>query len=168
MKSIQKLPVQERPREKLFNLSAEHLSDHELMVILLGKGTRGAPVHQLAERILALMDSKNGWPSMMDLLKIPGIGPAKAALLNAAMEFARRRIHPRGIPIRKPAHLLPHIRHYADRKQEHFLCTSLNGAGEIIATRVVTIGLVDSAPVHPREVFAEPIIAGSVEAHSWL
>jgi DNA repair protein RadC len=52
---------------------------------------------------------------------------------------------------------LPLIRHYADRKQEHFLCISLNGANEVITTRVVSVGLVNKTQVHPREVFADPI-----------
>ena len=46
---------------------------------------------------------------------------------------------------------------YADRKQEHFICISINGANEVITTRVVTIGLVNKSQVHPREVFADPL-----------
>jgi len=45
----------------------------------------------------------------------------------------------------------------ADRKQEHFLCISLNGANEVIATRTISVGLVNKTQVHPREVFADPI-----------
>jgi DNA repair protein RadC len=53
--------------------------------------------------------------------------------------------------------VLPLIRHLADRKQEHFVCVSLNGANEVIATRIVSVGLVNRTQVHPREVFADPI-----------
>ena len=56
-----------------------------------------------------------------------------------------------------PADLLPHVRHYADRKQEHFLCASINGANEILNIRVISIGLIDRSPVHPREVFADAL-----------
>ena len=49
------------------------------------------------------------------------------------------------------------IQHMADRKQEHFLCISLNGAYEVIAVRTVSVGLVNKTQVHPREVFADPI-----------
>ncbi len=56
-----------------------------------------------------------------------------------------------------PADVLPLIRHYADRKQEHFICISINGANEVITTRVVSVGLVNKTQVHPREVFADPI-----------
>ena len=85
------------------------------------------------------------------------MGPAKAALIAAAMEFARRRIRPEGLRISFPPDVLPLIRHYADRKQEHFICVSLNGANEVIASRVVSVGLVNKTQVHPREVFADAI-----------
>ena len=49
------------------------------------------------------------------------------------------------------------MRHYADRKQEHFLCASVNGANEILNIRVVSIGSLDRSPVHPREVFADAL-----------
>ena len=45
----------------------------------------------------------------------------------------------------------------ADRKQEHFLCISLNGAYEVIAVRTVSVGLVNKTQVHPREVYADPL-----------
>ena len=43
------------------------------------------------------------------------------------------------------------------RRKSYFLCISLNGANEVIEKRVVTIGLLDKSPVHPREVFADVI-----------
>ena len=45
----------------------------------------------------------------------------------------------------------------AGKQQEHFVCISLNGANEVIEKRVVTVGLLDRSPVHPREVFADVI-----------
>jgi DNA repair protein RadC len=53
--------------------------------------------------------------------------------------------------------VLPLIRHYADRRQEHFICVSINGVNEVIKSRVVSEGLVNKTQVHPREVFADPI-----------
>ena len=52
---------------------------------------------------------------------------------------------------------IPLIQHFADRKQESFIVISLNGAHEVLAIRVVSIGLVNRTIVHPREVFADPI-----------
>jgi DNA repair protein RadC len=92
-----------------------------------------------------------------DLTQFEGVGDAKATLILAAIEFARRRIKPEGAKIETPADLLPHVRHYADRKQEHFLCATINGANEILNIRVVSIGLIDRSPVHPREVFADAL-----------
>ena len=86
-----------------------------------------------------------------------GIGNAKAALILAAIEFTRRRVKPEGFKINTPKDIFPHIKHYADRKQEHFLCASINGANEVMNIRVVSIGLVNTTQVHPREVFADPL-----------
>ena len=94
---------------------------------------------------------------MEHLLAVEGVGLAKAALIAAALEFARRRIRPHGMKIALPTDVYPLIRHIADRRQEHFMCVSLNGANEVIAVRTVSVGLVNRALVHPREVFADPI-----------
>lgn len=155
---IQDIPEQDRPREKLLNSGAAALSDQELLAVLLGKGTRAMDVMTLAAKLAKVIDRKGLDVGPDDLREFGGVGDAKAALLLAALEFARRRIKPDGARIEAPADLLPHIRHYADRRQEHFLCASLNGANEIIQVRVVSIGLVDRSPVHPREVFADALV----------
>jgi DNA repair protein RadC len=43
------------------------------------------------------------------------------------------------------------------KKQEYFVCFSLDSSGQIITRRIVTIGLLDFTLVHPREVFAGPL-----------
>ena len=91
-------------------------------------------------------------------MEIDGIGIAKASALTAAIEFVRRRIKPEGLKIKKPTDILPLIQHYKDRHQEHFLSISINGANEVINTRVVTIGLVNQSQIHPREIFADVIL----------
>ncbi len=156
-KRITDIPKIDRPREKLQKKGAEALSDLELMAILVGKGTEGHDVMSIAKRILKILDSDDKKPNLKELQKIEGVGPAKATLIAAALEFARRRIRPEGLKISFPPDVLPLIRHYADRKQEHFICISVNGANEIITSRVVSVGLVNKTQVHPREVFADPI-----------
>src|SRR3989338_7764568 len=151
------LPPHDRPREKFKAKGSESLSDQELLAILLGSGTKKSDVLKVAEHILKEIDgSKKKW-RLADLQKIEGVGEAKAMQILAAMEFARRRIQPAGFKISFPADVVPLIRHYADRKQEHLICVTLNGANEIIATRVVTVGLADKIQVHPRELFADPL-----------
>jgi len=157
MKKIRDIPKLDRPREKLQQKGAEGLSDLELMAILLGKGIKGHDVLTVADRILKALDGNKGQVNLEELQKIEGVGLAKATLIAAALEFARRRIRPEGLKISFPADVLPLIQHYADRKQEHFICISINGANEVIASRVVSVGLVNRTQVHPREVFADPI-----------
>lgn len=156
-KRITELPRHDRPREKIHSKGAGALSDEELVAILLGSGIKGHDVMTVAGRIVRLVDDHHGRPDLADLQRLEGVGPAKAALISAALEFARRRIRPEGTKIKTPIDVLPLIHHYSDRKQEHFLCLSLNGANEVITTRVVSIGLVNKTQVHPREVFADPI-----------
>lgn len=167
--TIQQLPAADRPREKLLRKGAAALSDQELLAVLLGKGSAGMDVLTLAGKLARLIDQKGLQVKAEDLTQFEGVGDAKATLILAAIEFARRRIKPEGVKIETPADLLPHVRHYADRKQEHFLCASINGANEILNIRVVSIGLIDRSPVHPREVFADALgdrAAAVIVAHN--
>ena len=156
-KRIRDIPKHDRPREKILRVGAAALSDQELLAVLLGRGTAGQDVMKLARALVKVVDEKGPDLRAEDLIEHEGVGDAKATLILAAMEFARRRIRPAGAKIETPSDLLPHVRHYADRKQEHFLCATLNGANELLNIRVVSIGLVDRSPVHPREVFAEAL-----------
>jgi len=157
MKRIKDIPREDRPREKLLQKGAKALSDQELIAVLLGRGTEGHDVLSVAGQVLKTLDNNNCNPGLKELQDIEGMGPAKAAMIEAALEFSRRRIRPEGLRISFPPDVLPLIRHYADRKQEQFICISLNGANEVIAHRVVSVGLVNKTQVHPREVFADPI-----------
>jgi DNA repair protein RadC len=157
MKKIKDIPSNERPREKLLKQGAQVLSDKELLAIILGKGTKENDVLSLSKKIVKIIDEKGLAFSAHDITNIKGIGNAKAASISAAFEFVRRRIKPEGLKIIFPADVLPLIQHYGDRKQEHFLCVSINGANEVMNVRVVTIGLVNKSHVHPREVFADVI-----------
>lgn len=156
-KTIDQIPEADRPREKLLRKGASALSDQELLAILLGKGTPAIDVMTLAEKLAKVVDEKGLNLRAEDLKQFGAVGDAKATLILAAIEFARRRIKPEGAKIETPADLLPHVRHYADRKQEYFLCATINGANEILNIRVVSIGLIDRSPVHPREVFADAL-----------
>lgn len=166
---IRDIPKQERPREKALRLGAAALSDQELLAVLLGKGTIRTDVLKLAARLAKVIDEKGVTVTARDLREFDGVGDAKAALIIAGLEYARRRIKPEGAKIKTPADLLPHVRHFADRRQEHFLCASVNGANELLNIHVVSIGLVDRTSVHPREVFASALedrASGVMVAHN--
>jgi DNA repair protein RadC len=127
------------------------------LAILLGTGIQGKNVFVLAEEVLKTLDSNNYKISINNLLTISGLGKAKSTLITAALELSRRILCPDRKKITSPADALPFINHYSDREQEHFLCLSLNGAHEVIKSRVVSIGLVNRTLVHPREIFSDPL-----------
>jgi DNA repair protein RadC len=151
------LPPDLRPREKLLTSGPDTLSDRELLSILLNSGIKGKNVSVLAGDLLDRLDRSNEIPPVKELAQMTGIGVAKASAVVAMLEFGRRRWGNRGRRIRTAVDLYNLIRHYADCRQERFLCVSMNGAHEVLATRIVTIGLVNRTIVHPREVFADVI-----------
>lgn len=169
MRKIADIPKNDRPREKLQQKGPQALSDIELLAVLIGSGTKGNDVMSVAKRVLTVLDGKNEKVSFNSITEIEGVGLAKATLIVAALELARRRIRPEGIKITFPQDVLPLIANYVDRKQEHFICISINGANEVIACRVVSVGLVNKTQVHPREVYADPVTdraAAIIVAHN--
>ena len=154
---IQDLPDADRPREKLVRRGAASLSDVELLAVLLGSGTRRTGVLDLASRILRTLDGRLGSGNLDKLQSIAGVGEAKACQIEAALELARRHIAKGRHVVREAADALPYLQSIRGKNQEHFVCVSLNGASEVIESRIVTVGLLDTNQVHPREVFSDPI-----------
>ena len=151
------LSKEDRPRERLIRSGPQSLSDQDLLSIVLGSGIKGKNVTLLARDLLSKLDTVREIPTVSELCNLSGLGESKSCLVAAMLEFGRRK-WASGQRIRKPDDIFNLIRHYADRRQEKFLCLSLNGAHEVLAVRIVTIGLVNRTIVHPREVFADPIL----------
>ena len=150
------LAKEDRPRERLIRAGPESLSDEELLSIILVSGIRGKNVTLLSQELLFKLETWKGIPSVSELRRLVGVGMAKACTVAAMLEFGRRK-WASGQRIRHPEDIFNLIRHHADRRQERFLCLSLNGAHEVLAVRIVTIGLVNRTIIHPMEVFADPI-----------
>ena len=144
-------------RERLAESGVGALADFELVAAVLGSGTRGTEVRELAAGLLGSVDLSGGVPSPDELGRIRGIGKARACMLSAALELGRRYYGHRNARIASPADAWQLVRHFDDRKQERFLCVILNGANEVLDVRQVTVGLVNRTIVHPREVFAEAV-----------
>jgi DNA repair protein RadC len=106
-KRISDIPKSDRPREKLQQKGAAALSDLELLAVLLGSGTKKHDVMTPANNILKVIDQSGGTADVNALQQIEGVGSARAALITAALEFARRRIRPEGTKISSPAEVLP-------------------------------------------------------------
>jgi DNA repair protein RadC len=158
MKKMKDVPEQDRPREKIAKKGAAALTDIELIEALLGRGTKNRDVRAIARDIAARTSDRTCEVNYEDILSLEGIGPTKAAQIIACLELGRRRYElPGTVKIQKPEDVLPLVGTYREKSQEYFICISLTGAGEVINTRVVTIGILNHSLVHPREVFAEAI-----------
>ena len=157
MKTIKDMPEHSRPREKLREKGATALTDEELVTAILGMGTAGVDVRTIARQVAALIREHKAALTLDHLLDVEGMGLAKAAQILSALELARRHLLKDGVKITCAKDTLPLLADIAGKQQEYFLCISLNGANEVIEKRIVTIGLLDKSPVHPREVFADVI-----------
>ena len=157
MKTIKGMPEHDRPREKLREKGASALTDEELVAAILGMGTAGVDVRTISKQVAGLLRKHKESLSLDHLLEVPGMGLAKASQILSAFELARRHLLKETVKITAPQDVLPLLADIRDKQQEYFICISLNGANEVIEKRVVTIGLLDKSPVHPREVFADPI-----------
>ena len=159
-----------RPREKLQARGAEALSDYELLMAIIGSGTQYADVTKLAREVQKLLKEKGSELAYEDLLNVKSLGPAKATNIMAGFELWRSQFEVSERPIidspEKAAEQLSDIR---DKKQEYFVCLTLDGANRLIAKRIITIGTLTASLVHPREVFADAITdraASIIVAHN--
>lgn len=157
MKTIKDMPEHNRPREKLREKGAAALSDEELVAAILGMGTAGVDVRTISKQVAGLIREHKEALTVDQLLEVPGMGLAKAGQILSAFELARRYLLKDEMKISCAKDVLPLLADIAVKQQEYFLCISLNGANEVIEKRVVTIGLLDKSPVHPREIFADVI-----------
>jgi DNA repair protein RadC len=150
---------QDRPREKIAARGALALSDVELIALILGRGTQKHDVLSIASDIARHIARDPKYREYTALCEIDGLGPAKAAQIAACFELARRYLlhEPEKFRITSPEDVLPLVAPLASKKQEHFSCITLSGAGEVIENRVITVGLLNHSLVHPREVFADAI-----------
>ncbi|KAA6448733.1 RadC family protein [Bacillus swezeyi] len=160
---LRDFPEDERPRERLLNIGAESLSNHELLAILLRTGTKKESVLQLSNRLIQTFDGLRllKEASVEELSSISGIGPAKAVHILAALELGRRihkLVYEERHVIRFPedaANVLMEDMRFLS--QEHFVCLYLNTKNQVIHKRTVFIGSLNSSIVHPREVFKEAL-----------
>ncbi len=159
----------DRPREKLAIYGAEKLSDLELIMAIIGSGNARADVTKISRDVLKLLQSEREL-TLSDVRSIFGVGEAKATEFVASFELARRYLlEPERPVIDTPEKAVAELSDIRDKKQEHFVCLTLDGANRLIARRVITIGTLTSSLVHPREVFADAITdraAGVVVAHN--
>lgn len=165
---MQALAVHERPREKMLARGQGHLSNRELLQVVVGSGIPGADVIQIADELLDLLEQKNCKPTLEQLIKIRGVSTATATKLLASLELTGR-LNYTGQCIETEDDVLPLLADIRAKKQEHFVVLTLDGANRLIEKRIITIGTLNASLVHPREVFADAITdraAAIVVAHN--
>lgn len=159
-----------RPREKLQARGAASLSDYELLMAIIGSGNAQADVTKIARDVRKLLAKKGSGLTYDDLLTIKSLGPAKATQIMAGFELWRRQFEvPERPIIDSPEKAVAQLADIRDKKQEHFMCLTLDGANRLIAKRIISIGTLTSSLVHPREVFADAITdraASIIVAHN--
>ena len=168
MPMIRELPAIERPREKLLGQGSKHLSNTELIALLIGSGTKEASAIALAGQVLAMTGTgltalKGASPE--ELLAIKGIGEASASRILAAAElgsritaetpYGRQRIFEADDVYRM---LAPE---FSGEKQEIVVELLLNAKYEVIGREVISKGGIVSAFVEPRDVFRPAIKRGA-------
>lgn len=174
---IKKMPEAERPQEKMLYGGAGSLSNSELLALIIRTGTGDKSAVRLADEVISYADGFAGGlgaAEVRELTEIDGIGEAKACSIVAAIELSKRLIsghqgavRPRLRDSAQVAELLLEEMMY--EKRELFMTINLNSKMQVESKSVISIGSLDSAPVHPREVFGPAIRRGAaavVVAHN--
>lgn len=160
---LKDVPKAERPRERLLQYGATHLSNKELIALLLGSGTRTESVLDLANRVLMHFEGlkllKDA--TIEELTAIKGIGPARGVIMLAALELGERlnKYKPsERYVVRSPEDGADYVmEEMRTLDQEHFIALFLNTKNQIIHSQTIFIGTLNSSVVHPREIFREAV-----------
>lgn len=165
---LSRWPSGEGPREQLLASGASRLSTAQLLAVLLRTGgRRGQTALELARALLArLGDVKElGHASPEELQSVPGMGPAGAAVIAAALELGRRAAPAQ--PERRPAfrsaaeaaaYLMPRMAHL---RKERFVALLLDGKNRLIRQVRISEGSLTASVVHPREAFLPAVRASA-------
>lgn len=173
--TIQDIPLQERPRERLAQLGEGALSTAELLAIILRTGVGGESALRMAERLVSTYDGLPGLAraSFSELRAERGLGPAKTAQLKAALELGRRLLlaSPEDrLTIHSPsdvAQLL--MAEMAHLEQENFRVLYLDTRNRLLGSDTVYVGSLNASHIRVAEVFRDAVrrnCAGLIVAHN--
>ena len=158
---IKEIAIEQRPRERLKVKGVDSLSDAELLAIILQNGSHGENVIDLSNRLISTfgVDKLNSL-SLQELMKIKGIGLAKASKLIAAFELSKRIKS--GTVYNKTINNPEDIAHYymeklKDVKKECFFAVYLNTKNKILGEKLISVGTLNKSLVDHREIFKEAL-----------
>lgn len=155
---VQDRSVEDKPREKLLSRGVSALSTQELLMLLLGSGSKTIPVHQLAQQIEAEIKPAADLPSIETLMKIKGVGAAKATCILASLELGRRMLGSEHLTITSPQDAFYILKPYIIPQQEQFWVLTLNGASEVIKVHTMAKGGRNIAVIEPKDIFSEALL----------
>ncbi|MFD2133678.1 DNA repair protein RadC [Pseudogracilibacillus auburnensis] len=157
------VPKEERPRERLLTFGESHLSNQEILAILIGSGTKTESVMDLSNRLIMHFEGLKllSEATIEELTAIKGIGTAKGVVLLAAIELGKRiqqyKPEERFI-IRSPEDGAEYVmEEMRNLKQEHLVVLFLNTKNQIIHRQTIFIGSLNASIVHPREIYREAV-----------
>ena len=157
MTNIKQWSVDDRPREKMRMKGASHLSDAELIAILIQHGTRGKSALELSMEVLNRYNGKLAdlaRASTKDLMKTKGIGPAKAIIIQSAMEVGRMRIGSENMTtevITGSSSVAKYLQaRLMDLSHEVFAVLFLNRANRIKHFEIISVGGITGTVADPR------------------
>jgi DNA repair protein RadC len=157
--SIHHLPQEERPRERLMRYGPDVMTTSDLLAIVLGSGTRGKSVIELAQEIVMHFGGlkKVSEATVEELCQIKGLGLAKAIQLKAAFALSlrlSRQVSDYKCCIEHPLHVYQLVREELENEKRELVLVVLQDVkGCVITHQVVTIGTLSNSLIHPREVF---------------
>lgn len=167
--SIKKWAKDDRPREKLRSRGPQHLSDSELLAILLGEGSRNKTAVDLAREVLKLGNNELGELGKLgvgDFMKVKGIGEARAITIAAAMELSRRRqsiVLSHKLQIKSSREVAEFLRSLLrDHSHEVFGVIFLNQANRIKHYEIISSGGLTATVADPRIIFKKALSEDAV------
>ena len=166
---IKDIPVLDRPRERFIKYGVINLSNEELLSIVLKTGYKGYSVKDISNNILKeikdITDLKD--LSLNKLISINGIGEVKAITLLSAIELGRRVYSNKNniiIKLNNSKEIYDYIKDkLIYKKQEYFYCLYLDSNNKLIEDKLLFIGTLNKANVHPREIFKYAYINDSTK-----
>ncbi len=158
--SIKDTPLEERPREKMRRLGPGALKNHELMAVILGRGSRREGVLERAERILEQYRDWNafrekGVDELQESLELPF---TQACQVAAVFELGQRLFRETDeVFLSSPQSVFRYVEPMARLKKEHLKGLYLDTKNRLVREETISIGTLNSSPAHPREVFLPAI-----------
>ena len=156
---LKEISLDQRPRERLVKIGVENISDYELLAIILQNGTFGENVITLSQRLISMYGlEKLNSISLQELMKVKGIGLAKATKLVSMFELNKRiksgTIHNK--TIKNPEDVVMYfMEKLKDLKKEHFFAIYLNSKNKIIGEKLISVETINQSLVDHREIFKE-------------